>query len=170
MEKYIICSDIHGRKEIFRDMLAQASEMTGGNIDGIIIAGDLETDPSYITDAVYQTITSDCSINMVAGNCDGWHRYSSGRLPDSLKIDTKSGHRIFVGHGHLMYPLRTDMISYLAESEGCDIAVFGHTHMIMNEKCGGVLILNAGALKDRSYMILTPDNDGGPSAVSYRVS
>ena len=57
-----------------------------------------------------------------------------------------AGHRIFLTHGH-MYGVRftTKMLCDAAGESGCDIAVYGHTH-VAEISTGHITVLNPGSV------------------------
>ncbi|HAW15108.1 MAG TPA: metallophosphoesterase [Clostridiales bacterium] len=154
MKKYFICSDIHGRLEILRSCLRREKD-----IDGVIVAGDLEADRYEITDIIYDAFPGGCTVHMVAGNCD------SIMMPGNDAFDAGGGHRIFLTHGHRYRVPQTDLLSYAAESEGCDIAVFGHTHVQFEKREFGILFLNPGAMRNGQYLVLEIADNGEIKAV-----
>lgn len=77
----------------------------------------------------------------VKGNCD----YGSD-APISKVIDIAPGHRIFAAHGDrfgVKYDLGTLITT--AKENGCDIALFGHTHERLCTYEDGVYIMNPGS-------------------------
>ncbi|MCR5528471.1 MAG: YfcE family phosphodiesterase [Saccharofermentans sp.] len=150
MTRYLICSDIHGRKDLF-DRITDVEK----NLSAVIIAGDLELDVSELSDIVMRKNTTPCSIYAVAGNCDAY-RPSKVKLREVLTFDIGDEHRAFLTHGH-RYGAREDLMSYAALENNCNIVIFGHTHCFCEEEQFGTLFLNPGALKAGSYMILEED-------------
>lgn len=157
MRKYIICSDIHGRSENLKQLLADEQEA-----DGLIIAGDLELDPDVIADLVYKNYMNDCPIHAVSGNCDSYNPAAQRLRPIDV-FDIAGGNRVFLTHGNRYGVPRTDVLSYAAEEQGCNIVIFGHTHMFFCEREAGILFINPGALKSFEYAIMTVSDDGSVS-------
>ena len=61
----------------------------------------------------------------IKGNCD----YGS-EAPLTQTIDLMPGHRVFATHGHRYRVNSTlDYLEQAALEEGCDIALYGHTHV-----------------------------------------
>ena len=162
MKKYIICSDIHGRIERFEKAFTKNSDA-----DCLLVAGDLQLDSYEITDFVYKRANKKCDVYMVQGNCDAYEP-SAGLLPVDLIIEGQCGHKILLTHGH-KYRARTDLMSYKAEENGCDIVVFGHIHRFVNEKAGDILFVNPGALNAGDYAVLTIDDEGKISVTSESI-
>lgn len=150
MTRYLICSDIHGRKDLF-DRITDVEK----NLSAVIIAGDLELDISELSDIIMRKSSNPCSIYAVAGNCDAY-RSSKVKLREVLTFDIGDEHRAFLTHGH-RYGARADLMSYAALENNCNIVIFGHTHSACEEEQFGMLFLNPGALKTGSYMILEED-------------
>lgn len=147
-----IISDTHGHLDSIDNAVSIAQD-----VKMWLHAGDCVPDAEYL-----QTLV-DVPVHFVAGNCD-WP------MSDTIyeKIIEVAGHKIFLTHGH-NYGVRytQEYIMEAAESQGADIAVFGHTHMVENIK-GNVLVLNPGsAAKPRderrgSFMIMDLKKDSEP--------
>lgn len=153
MKRYLVCSDIHGRIDLFKKAFLKDKA-----VDGVLIAGDLQLDTYEITDFVYAKGNDCCNVYMVCGNCDAYEP-SASLLPSVLFCEA-GPHRILLTHGHRYYAPRTDLMSYKAEENGCDIVIFGHIHRFVFEKIDDILFLNPGALMSGSYAVLTVANDG----------
>ena len=80
-------------------------------------------------------------VRYVAGNSD-WPE-PGARYDDVVEA---AGHRIFLTHGH-MYGVRftTKMLCDAAGESGCDIAVYGHTH-VAAISTGQITMLNQGSV------------------------
>lgn len=77
----------------------------------------------------------------VQGNCDFDKNY-----PKQDFLNTKYG-KIMATHGHYFsvnYGL-TDLARF-AENEGCSIAFYGHTHVVVAEKVNDVILINPGSI------------------------
>lgn len=153
MKRFFICSDIHGRIGKFKEALSREDKL-----DGVIVAGDLQLDTYEITELVYRYFPDNCIVRMVAGNCDAYEP-SAGLLQIDDTFDISEGHKVFLTHGHRYRSGSVEILSYAAEEKGADIVIFGHTHCVCNMKEGGILFLNAGAMKDGRYMILELTDD-----------
>lgn len=152
MKKYLVCSDIHERTRYLEEALKKHSD-----IDGVILAGDYETD-SYDIDAIVKNnAPKGASLHMVKGNCDAYIM-STASLPNVLTFNISLSHKVYLTHGHL-YHGRADMISYAAQENYCDIVIFGHIHKQVDDTLSGIRVLNPGALKNNSYLILTIDDN-----------
>lgn len=162
MHRFLVCSDIHRNYDGFVKALGMAA--AEGVIEKIFIAGDLELPPDKIADAIYNcsAFAKTPDFYMVKGNCDD---YSCGLLGDII-VDIPGGHKILLTHGH-RYQVKSDhsILAAIAKAKGCDIAVFGHTHMFCNEYQFGVHLLNPGAINfgymtPNGFAILTTDDKG----------
>ena len=124
-----IISDTHGNLNSVDDAVAVAQ-----NMEMWLHCGDCVPDAEYL-----QTIV-DVPVYGVAGNCD----WPMGDTCYERIVDA-AGHKIFLTHGH-NYGVRytQEYIMEAAESQGADIAVYGHTHIVDNVK-GSVWVLNPGS-------------------------
>lgn len=130
--RIIVISDTHGRKSAIDSVFLRNSDA-----DLFIHLGDGERDidafllenPSFTQKVVH-----------VAGNCD------FGSLSNDFEIIPVENHKIFLTHGHryaVKYGL--DVIKKVAAGYGCDIILYGHTHVRDNTYEDGVYILNPGS-------------------------
>ena len=81
------------------------------------------------------------------------------------------GKRFYMCHGHRFErSLLSDRLSATAVVNGCDAALFGHTHVPFNETVNGVLLFNPGSPvlprggKAHTYGIINIDEDGSLNA------
>ena len=154
--KLLLLSDSHGAESVFY------SAYDAEKPDKVLFAGDgirgmLEFRDCWLTPAV--------ETRIVCGNCD-FDFY--GEFVFSQPVNA-AGHRIFLTHGHREH-VKTGL-SYLtsaARLEGCDIAVFGHTHEPLSVSKDGILLVNPGAAASGRYGILEIDT-GGVSVSLKRV-
>lgn len=156
--KYLICSDIHRRMDSFRKALCEA---VSKELGGVIIAGDLEVSSSEINDIIYKTCAKVCNpkVYMVKGNCD----YSSD-LQNELTFILPGGISCLLTHGHkYQVKMNTTILSYAAESMGCKVAIYGHTHVMDDSYVGSVRVINPGSIGasysgSGSFMIMDVDD------------
>lgn len=151
MLRYLVCSDIHRRKDLYEKVLEKEK-----NIDGVIIAGDLEMEADRVREM------TPVPVYMVAGNCDGW---DAPELP--LVISFAAGsHRIMVTHGHRFSVPWLGELEKEARKRKADIVIFGHTHCHFDQIQKGVRYLNPGSLRysrdngKRSYLLMTLADNG----------
>ena len=125
-----IISDTHGNYNSVENAVTLAQDM-----DMWLHSGDCVPDAEYLQSLV------DVPVHFVAGNCD-WPMNDT----KYEKIIEIPGHKIFLTHGH-NYGVRytQEYIMEAAESQGADIAVYGHTHIVDIMKENSVLVLNPGS-------------------------
>ena len=110
-------------------------------MDRIFHLGDVVDDVRWLQRRL------DIPITAVAGNCD---------LRGAREArETVEGKRFLLVHGDkygVKYTL--DRLSYYAEENMMDAALFGHTHRSYSNYVGKVLMINPGALKDGSLCVM----------------
>lgn len=78
----------------------------------------------------------------VAGNCD-----FGSVLPSAKTIDADYNIKIFATHGHLYHVKYTlEYLKETARESGCNIVLYGHTHIKYNSYEDGLYILNPGSI------------------------
>ncbi|MBQ9945338.1 MAG: metallophosphoesterase [Clostridia bacterium] len=138
--KILIISDTHGFSSLLEAVLKKER-----GCDAVIHLGDGGADMfamrEYInTKPFYQ----------IKGNCDMQCYDFTLRVIsffDSVKF--------FACHGHT-HNVKTDRLAlyYAAKSEGCSLALYGHTHIPLTEEYDGVTVFNPGSISNGSYGIL----------------
>ena len=121
------------------------------NVDMILHAGDHASDAAWI-----QKCFPDIPVKYVAGNCD------PGIAPYELIINA-DGKKIFLTHGHLhSVKSQEDYHSLLsaAKNNGCDCAVFGHTHRSVHFIADGITVLNPGSIRHSGTYGVIEIDDG----------
>ncbi len=82
-------------------------------------------------------------LRSVRGNCDA----PSDDVPLQMTIDLPYGHKILAAHGHaFQIKASTGTIRDEAHRLGCDILLYGHTHVRQNSWNDGLYIVNPGSL------------------------
>lgn len=140
--KILLASDSHGYTERLHELEKIPADL-------YLFAGDLTDQPTLIP-----------QWRAVAGNND---EYLGIKLPPMATVEAGS-HRILLIHGH-QFPAsqRNRRLAALAKKFGCDIVVFGHSHVPEISEEDGVLLLNPGSVyrsrdgKGTSYMMLDTD-------------
>ena len=125
MKKLIIVSDNHGDKNI--EMILDKREY-----DLAIHCGDSQF--QYNSEIMKK-------FNVrVKGNCDFDNNY-----PNEVVIEIE-GIKLFITHGHL-YNIKYTFkdLCLKADELGCQIALFGHSHQLMNETTRGIQLINSGS-------------------------
>lgn len=142
----IVASDTHGRNERLLELEKLYPEAAL-----FLHAGDWGTDPKKYDHWV-----------TVMGNND--IRYE--RDMEKNRIILADGHKIFMLHGQqLPYGNREKRLADMANQNGCDIAIYGHSHKAFIEEINGVLVINPGYLlrsrdgRGISYIVLTLDKN-----------
>ena len=155
MWRILVVSDSHGRDENVFKAMEQA-----GEIDNFIHLGDVGTG--------YREMQKRAGGRgyIVRGNCD--YDYE-------LKTDVRpyfGPHKIFATHGHMQgVSGGLNMLRYTALSAGCNIALYGHTHvpvisapelespMMIGSKTKAsdeVALVYEGSLTENDVIILNP--------------
>lgn len=132
MKRILVFSDTHG------DIKSCVKAIESVPCDMIIHAGD------YVHDAEeLKALFPDKKFVNVRGNCD--MGFSSASDTEEVEVD---GVRIFVTHGHryrVKYEENYKTLVKEAKDRGCQIAVFGHTHMPYRAVSDGIHVLNPGS-------------------------
>ena len=150
--KILVVSDTHGILGYLQDVVERVSK-----VDMMIHLGDVISDVDFIRSWF------DCPCHMVRGNCD-----FDVSLPGEEVIEVCE-HRIFITHGHAYHVgFGTEMLKDAAKDRGCDIALYGHTHVPYVEY-GDICVANPGSVTSprqedgkHSYMLLEFDRNGNP--------
>lgn len=164
MYKILVVSDSHGRNENIRKAVERAREIVG-KIDAMFHLGDVGTE---VTEAYN---IAGVATYIVRGNND-----FSSELK-AINVIKFGSHTILATHGHMQQvSFTTDRLRYLALENGCDIALFGHTHMPYLEENEDVTILNPGSLtyprqqgRDKTFAIITIADDEKVSYEFYKI-
>ena len=147
--KVLVISDTHGRHDLLRRAIGQEAP-----IDLLIHAGDVEGDLDEILGP-----KREYDVKAVAGNMDRW-----GNM-DAVTVFPLGGHKVFLAHGHHYGVSYTKQeLREAAKETGCDIAIFGHTHMPFMEVQDDILLLNPGSASKprqqgltKTYAVITLD-------------
>lgn len=135
--KIVAFSDSHRRSDRVHDLF----ERTQHYADMYVFCGDGLDD---VENMFY--LYPNKEIVQVAGNCD------FGSFEQFSRIVTTPHHKIFVTHGHyqdVKYSL--DRLYQTAKDNGCDIALFGHTHEKHCEYRDRIYLINPGSLGKPHY-------------------
>jgi len=157
MKKVIVVSDTHGYTGNFDKVVEE-------NKDAhlLIHLGDVCNDEQYINRKVHY------AVKILKGNND-W----SYELPEKAVMNIM-GHKILATHGHLYNVLfGVERLVWTARELGCDIVLFGHTHVPIVEEGDDLTLVNPGSLSyprqmghKPSYVIMMMDEDG---TVDYEI-
>lgn len=155
MMRALILSDSHGMGSNLMQLFDKAWQAIGpGPVDAYIHCGDGASDMERVRDLLSEHDPK-AAIYCVRGNCD------FGSDVPAEQLLTLGGMRILVCHGH-RYHVKTDLIylSMAARERGCQLALYGHTH-IPDEEFGQVMMVNPGSAAD-GRMALLEIKDGVP--------
>ena len=179
--KILIVSDSHGMNGPLRTVIMRAKP------DMLIHLGDAEYSQSEIA-AWAGSPKTPCVF--VKGNCDT-SQHDASIVRDIAFFELK-GHKICCTHGHrqhVNYGLLT--LSLTAQEQGCDICLFGHTHVPF-DSFGDIVpeygryygsgtdapssprLLNPGSVSiprggsKRGFMIMNMEDDGRYDVI-YRI-
>lgn len=130
--RIIVMSDSHGNYQALEDVILRNTDA-----DWIFHLGDGESELDRFI--VSHPVIAPKIIH-VAGNCD-YHSLSSNDF-----VLPVPGHKIFATHGHRYgVNFSLDNIKNAAKEKGCDIILYGHTHVRFNKIEDGFYILNPGS-------------------------
>ena len=140
MTRIGVVSDSHGGR-LHLERFAEICRAEG--FDQVFHLGDVLEDARWLVKNLEIPVTS------VAGNCDFYAHH-----PREARV-TVEGKRLLLIHGdRYRVKLGYDMLSYYAEENAVDAALFGHTHQPFAGYVGRALLINPGALKNGHYCIL----------------
>lgn len=155
-------SDSHGSYSHIDLMLAHKE---AGDVELWLFAGDIAMDADYLA------MVTDKEVIKVAGNND----WPGGHLPDYETVDI-AGHTILLTHGHLFgVNFGLNNLQQAALDVGADIAVYGHTHVAVEEIIEDVLILNPGSISrprdaaNGSFMVMDLEPHKRPRVKRLRI-
>lgn len=159
-----IVSDSHGSTRAIDRMLSHPAA------EGVTLwlhAGDITPDAEYLA----MVTEGKAEVRFVAGNSD-WPE-PGARYDDVVEA---AGHRIFLTHGH-MYGVRftTKMLCDAAGESGCDIAVYGHTH-VAEISTGHITVLNPGSVArprdamQGSFLVMDLESGAEPACRLIRLA
>ncbi|WP_424349992.1 metallophosphoesterase family protein [Latilactobacillus sp. 5-91] len=126
--RLVIVSDSHGDRDILVQLVAHYKD----EAVTFLHCGDSEL---TTTDSLFQQMT------VVQGNMD-----FNGHFPEQVVVPV-GAQKAFLTHGHL-YGVNFDLTRLMlaAQSEGAQLAFYGHTHQLACEMHQGLLVLNPGSI------------------------
>lgn len=148
--KILVVSDSHGYEENLRDAINIEKP------DKIFHLGDGQG----IEDKLW--MMSEAESEIVCGNCD-W----GSNLPSELMVKV-GNHNVMLTHGH-HYGVNYgyEKIAAAAHVKGCDVVLYGHTHVPTIDQYDGIVIANPGSIsfprqnsREHTYMTILVDNSG----------
>lgn len=150
MKKITVISDTHGNIQAINRLFTVFSES-----DIIIHLGDTSSDGQTIRKAFPD------KTYLLNGNCD------LSKLGEDEIVLQVENVKIFACHGDKYGVKRGyDKIAGKAEKEGCNIALFGHTHTPVEKTSGGITLYNPGTLRRYAantylYLVISGDKAVG---------
>jgi putative phosphoesterase len=164
MIKALVFSDSHGNQAYMKQLIKDEAPF-----DVLIHAGDLEDTLENVLGPV------DYHTHIVKGNCD------YGRDLPLEKIFKLGGRNVLLLHGHSCgnmhcHPgMDMNRMVYYAEEKGCDMMIYGHTHVPdIRTLDDGFIILNPGSMtlprqvdRRRSYMVLMIEDNKVDAEIRY---
>lgn len=148
--RIVVISDSHKRSDVIEKILYAQPTATD-----VFFLGDCEGD---VED--YQYIFTDKHFHILSGNCDYFSSYPSSG------IATVGGKKIYYTHGHtLSVKYGTERLLATAKQNGCDIALYGHTHVSKILYEDGIYIVNPGSCSKgrdfhESYAVIDIEPNG----------
>jgi hypothetical protein len=131
--KVIVFSDSHGDLANLLKVVKKHQD----DADMFIHLGDGEREFTTLT-----TLFPSLKMYHIAGNCD----YDSLH-PSELILGADYNIKIFATHGHRYYvKYSLEAIKSSARENGCQIALYGHTHQRYNAYEDGLYILNPSSI------------------------
>lgn len=153
--RIFVFSDSHGYTAPMENVL----KTNLNTCDTVIHLGDCSTDIPAI-----DRIIGVKPLIYVAGNNGNTLSLFAPSVPESKQIEL-CGKNFYICHGHrLGVKSSYDMLFATGQKYGCDIVLFGHTHVPWKETRGGITIFNPGSIgvpshRGYTYGIITL-NDG----------
>ena len=139
--KILVFSDTHRKYDKMYEIINEHKNTA--NL--VIHLGDLQSDVEKVMIDFPQI-----PFLSVAGNCDVFQGSIFEKHYYTFNFES---HKILITHGH-MFNVRNNLYSLLniANKEGCDIALYGHTHIAKHLKIGNVDFFNPGSITEpRDY-------------------
>ncbi len=100
----------------------------------ILHLGDMTNDADFLESLLGK------EVRRVPGNCD----YSQGE-PDFLLIKVEE-HTLYAVHGHFQgVKMNLNHLEREARAKGATIALYGHTHLAIEETVKGITLFNPGS-------------------------
>lgn len=131
MKKILVISDTHGSEKGIEKLLPLIAEN-----DYVIHLGDGANDMREVR-AQYPE-----KVFVCAGNCDFFSSYPDEGILEAEWL------RVLYCHGH-KYGVKSGLgaLALEAKRQGCEIALYGHTHEALITELDGVLLINPGTLR-----------------------
>lgn len=152
--KILVFSDTHRKYDKMYEIINEHKNTA--NL--VIHLGDLKSDIENI-----QSDFPNIAFLSVAGNCD---LFAAGALQKNYYTFNIENSKILITHGH-MHNVNSNLYGLLdvANKEGCNIVLYGHTHIAKYIKIANVQFFNPGSLTsprdytNGTYGIITLNNN-----------
>ena len=148
--RILVISDSHKRSDILEKILYSQPDAKA-----VFFLGDCESDMENM-----EFIFPDKKFYILSGNCD----YNSS-YPSSA-VATVAGKKIFYTHGHtLCVKYGIQRLLEAAKQNGCQIALYGHTHVSNIVYEDGIYLVNPGSCAQgrdfyQSYAVIDIEPNG----------
>lgn len=144
--RILILSDAH--KASFNLLQALENERSA---EVVFYLGDGAND----ADDIFFPFKSEKQFIILKGNCD------LGASFPERDIRSISGAKIYACHGHNENVKYTySHLKAIARENGCNVALFGHTHSQYLEYDDGLYVFNPGSIKNGEYGVADIENSG----------
>lgn len=149
--RVLVISDSHGHLENVEKVMKRYEKL-----DMVIHLGDIIGQDERLRSMC------NCPVTIVRGNCD----FRSDN--NIVEVISLGKNKVFATHGH-HYSVDWDLerLFLAAKERGCNIAMYGHTHVPQVIKQEGIYIINPGSItKPRqlnhkpSYILMDMDENG----------
>ena len=171
--KVVILSDTHGSTQAVERVFSEQPDAAL-----YLHAGDVLGDAEYLASLVGAELNAgeqDESVSPrvigVLGNTD----WPDGNQP-LARIVCAAGHRILLAHGHSFgVQYTTKFFADAAAESNCDIAVYGHTHVVDVSPGTPITVLNPGSAArprdayEPSYMVVEMEEGQRPDVKVVRM-
>lgn len=171
--KVVILSDTHGSTQAVERVFAEQPDAAL-----YLHAGDVLRDADYLATLVGAELnageddeTMSPRVIGVPGNTD----WPDGNQP-LARVVCAAGHRILLAHGHSFgVQYTTKFFADAAAESNCDIAVYGHTHVVDVSPGTPITVLNPGSAArprdayEPSYMVVELEKGQSPEVKVVRM-
>lgn len=124
-----VISDTHGDLATILQVVNQITD-----VDLWLHAGDCSQDADYLRGLVKVPVVA------ARGNCDG---HTTAKIDEFVEVADR---KIWLTHGH-RYGVKqgTQELVRWGKHYKADVVVYGHTHVVDNRWCEGILLFNSGS-------------------------
>ena len=128
--KIVVCSDTHRNYHKLKYVVEKNLDA-----DAFIHLGDGEHEFNDV-----RNLHPEKSFLFVKGNCD----YADNK---TVRIANANGIKILCVHGHEQHVhMGLEELINVAKQNGCQIALYGHTHLYRTELIDGIYVMNPGSI------------------------